>query len=172
MTTASTDSNKAEAVAAVGIGRIPRGFWPKIVLTAVVFIPLIALASVGLHRQRSPWTIILRIPSLKPNPCDGSDWTLSTWKRSVFSPDARKVLVARQNGAVEIWDVDAGRRLLSLETNSPPEGGRYVACLSWSPDEELVAAWIEGPGDGQARLIVWRANDGQGLWEERTKYMY
>ena len=173
MTTEPTGSSKPRAVPASGIGKIPRGFWLKILLTAVIFIPLIALVSVSLHRHQNPWRIVLRIPSLKPSPwAGGRGWYAGSWKLSTFSPDASKVLVSREYGAVEIWDVDTSQRLTVLEKGVASNGYRYVPCLSWSPDGELVAAWIVGPEYGHARLIVWQADDGQRLWEERAAFGY
>ncbi len=70
-----------------------------------------------------------------------------------FSPDGRRVISGGRDGQAEIWDVDSGRRVLSLVAHVGP-----VTSAVYSPDGALVATSAD---DGTLRL--WDASTGKML---------
>ena len=77
-------------------------------------------------------------------------WDVGTGTGPVYSPDATRLAIRNIAGPAEIWDVDSGERLLTLEGHTAG-----VLEVAYSPDGELVAT---ASFDGTARL--WDAETG------------
>lgn len=71
-------------------------------------------------------------------------WDVGTGTGPVFSPDGTRLAIRNIAGPAEVWDVDSGERLLTLEGHTAG-----VLEVAYSPDGELVAT---ASFDGTARL--------------------
>ncbi len=73
-----------------------------------------------------------------------------------FSPDGQRLASGSTDGAVKIWDAQAGKVVLSL----PHESGVVAVC--WNPDGSKIAALSK-----RARMRIWDASRGYRLEKER-----
>ena len=80
-------------------------------------------------------------------------WVMETGTGPVYSPDGTRLALRNLAGPAEVWDVDSGERLLTLEGHT----ARTVR-VAYSPDGRLIAT---ASFDGTARL--WDAQTGDAV---------
>jgi WD40 repeat protein len=72
-----------------------------------------------------------------------------------WSPDGKRLASAALDGAVQIWDAEAGRQTLSLMASN-----LGVWSVAWSPDGKHLAAGISNVSD--QTILLWDADmDGE-----------
>src|SRR5207249_8841807 len=88
------------------------------------------------------------------------------WARGeAFSSDGKLLAAALINQAaasntIRIWDTTTGDEL--REISVPTTDGEYVWRLAFSPDAQLLAAGLLGPGALRGRILfVWRVESGE-----------
>ena len=80
-------------------------------------------------------------------------WDIGTGSGPVFSPDGSQLALRDGAGPAEVWDVDSGERLLTLEGHTAG-----VEDVAYSPDGRLIAT---ASFEGTARL--WDAVTGDAV---------
>ncbi len=80
-------------------------------------------------------------------------WDIETGSGPVYSPDGTRLALRDGAGPAEVWDVEAGERLLVLEGHTAG-----VEDVAYSPDGRLIAT---SSFDGTARL--WDAETGAAV---------
>ncbi|GAA1537129.1 hypothetical protein GCM10009678_19480 [Actinomadura kijaniata] len=84
-----------------------------------------------------------------------------------LSPDGRLLGVARQNGSVEIWDVKARTRRLTLNPGPRPSG--IAPTPSFSPDGRAVAVLAPGQKNNLPTVLTfWDTASGRSLGQARS----
>jgi eukaryotic-like serine/threonine-protein kinase len=59
---------------------------------------------------------------------------------AAWSPDGTRIASGGEDGTLQVWDAQTGRRLLT-SSESP---GDQIPALAWSPDGKELAAGIRG----------------------------
>ncbi|MGO9109493.1 MAG: tetratricopeptide repeat protein, partial [Thermoguttaceae bacterium] len=72
-----------------------------------------------------------------------------------FCADGRLLASTAWDGTVRIWDLAAGKCLVTFRGHSP---GKYIFGLAWSPDGKRIAS-----GGWDQRIEVWDAESGKRL---------
>jgi WD40 repeat protein len=73
----------------------------------------------------------------------------------VFAADGKTLASASYDGTLRLWEVATGKELRQI-----PAGGRWVACLALSTDNDTLASWNT---ENSAAITLWSAATGKEL---------